>query len=86
MIVQGLKLTLLGMLVVFCFLILLLILIHLSAKLLRPYTQKEASAITSHRPSPKGSGPSPGNNPRLTAIISAAIAAHRKRTERYKHP
>lgn len=76
MIIQGLKLTLLGMMVVFSFLVLLLLLIiiHLSAKLLRPYTRKEASAITSRRPPTTGNPKPPEDNLRLTAIISAAIA------------
>ncbi len=86
MIIQGLKLTLLGMIVVFSFLVLLLVIIHLSAKLLKSYTLKEASAITSHRPSTTGTGKSPEDNLRLTAIISAAIAAHRKRSGRYRQP
>ena len=86
MIIQGLKLTLLGMTVVFSFLLLLLVIIHLFAKLLRPYTLKEASAITSHRPSTPRNTKPPGDNPRLIAIISAAVAAHRKRIGRYKQP
>ncbi|MBU3952530.1 MAG: OadG family protein [Proteobacteria bacterium] len=86
MIVQGLKLTLVGIIVVFLFLILLLILIHLSAKLLKPYTRKEASSLTSHRPSiPRGKSLFEDNH-KLTAIISAAIAAHRKRRGRYRLP
>lgn len=85
MIIQGLKLTLLGMTVVFSFLLLLLVIIHLFAKLLKPYTLKEA-AITSHRPlTPRDTKP-PGDNLRLTAIISAAVAAHRKRISRYRQP
>jgi len=86
MIIQGLKLTLLGMTVVFSFLLLLLVIIHLFAKLLRPYTLKEASTITSHRPSTTVSAKPPEDNPRLIAIISAAVAAHRKRIGRYRQP
>ena len=86
MIIQGLKLTLLGMIVVFSFLILLLIIIHLFAKLLKPYTQREASAITSHRPSDTWKKKTPDENQRLTAIISAAIAAHRNRIGRHRQP
>lgn len=84
MIIQGLKLTLLGMTVVFSFLLLLMAIIHLFAKLLKPYTLKEASAVTSHRPSTTGNAKTPGDNLRLTAIISAAVAAHRKRISRYR--
>ncbi len=86
MIIQGLKLTLLGMIVVFAFLVLLLIIIHLFAKLLKPYTQREASAITSHRPSDTLRKKAPDDNQRLTAIISAAIAAHRKQIGRHREP
>lgn len=86
MIIQGLKLTLLGMIVVFSFLVLLLIIIHLSAKLLKPYTLKEASAITSRRPPTTGNPPPPEDNLRLTAVISAAIAAHKKRIGGYRQP
>lgn len=42
MIFQGLKLTILGMGVVFCFLILLMLLIHISSKLLAPFTEKNS--------------------------------------------
>ncbi len=86
MIIQGLKLTLLGMIVVFSFLFLLLIVIHLSAKLLKPYTQKEARSITSNRPSVPGNKNLPDDNHKFTAIISAAIAAHKKRLTSYKLP
>ncbi len=86
MIVQGLKLTMLGMGVVFSFLVLLLIVIHLSAKLLKPYSEKEASLVTSHRPSSAMAGKPSEDNLRLIAIISAAIAAHRASIGRYKSP
>jgi len=86
MIIQGLKLTLLGMIVVFSFLVLLLIIIHLSAKLLKPYTQEEASAITSRNPSTNWKEKPPEDNHKLTAIISAAIAVHRKRPGRFRQP
>ncbi len=79
MIVQGLKLTMLGMMVVFLFLFLLLMIIHFSAKLLKPYTEKEVLLDTAHRPSGAGEVRSPDDNRKLTAIISAAIAAHRMR-------
>ena len=81
MIIQGLKLTLVGMIVVFSFLILLLILIHLSAKLLKSYTQKEALLVTSSRPSLALKKNLLDDNRKLAAVISAAIAAHRKRRE-----
>lgn len=86
MIFQGLKLTLLGMMVVFCFLILLLIIIHLSAKLLKPYTEKEALSVISRKPPGPREEKSPDDNKKLTAVISAAIAAHRSRLGRYRLP
>ena len=66
--------------------ILLLIIIHLFAKLLKPYTQREASALTSHRPPDTRRKKTPDDNQRLTAIISAAVAAHRKRIGRHSQP
>jgi len=84
MIVQGLKLTMLGMTVVFSFLALLLMLIHLSTKLLKQYTDKEATSFTSHRPSSVKEENPPDDNRKLTAIISAAIAAHKARTGRLR--
>ena len=86
MIFQGLKLTMLGMVVVFSFLFLLFMIIQLSAKLLKQYTEKEASLAIANRPSGTRNVQSPGDNLKLTAIISAAIAAHRARLGRYKLP
>lgn len=86
MIVQGLKLTIMGMTVVFSFLALLLMLIHLSARLLKQYTDKEALSFTSHRPSGVKEEKPPDDNRKLTAIISAAIAAHRARMGYYRQP
>ena len=86
MIFQGVKLTLLGMIVVFSFLVLLLILIHLAAKLLKPYTEKEALTVTPRRPPGTREEKSTDDNKRLTAVISAAIAAHRARQGRYRLP
>ena len=74
------------MMVVSSFLVLLLIIIHLSAKLLKPYTEKEASLVTFHRPSGIREETLPDDNRKLTAIISAAIAAHRARIGRYGAP
>ena len=84
MIVQGLKLTMLGMGVVFSFLVLLLIVIHLSAKLLKPYSEKEASPVTSLRSPSARAGKPPEDNRRRIAVISAAIAAHRSRIGSYR--
>ena len=86
MIIQGLKLTMLGMMVVFSFLGLLLLVMHLCVKLLKPYTQKEASLIASHKPSGFRKRVSPDTNLKLTAVISAAITAHRARLRRDRLP
>jgi len=81
MIFQGLKLTILGMGVVFCFLVVLLFLIYLSSKLLAPFTEKEMALAMAKKPARSGKKPSSsGDNLKLTAIISAAVAAHRART------
>ena len=47
MLIEGLKLTFLGMLVVFAFLILLVMVVELSSKILKPLTDKEALAFAS---------------------------------------
>jgi oxaloacetate decarboxylase (Na+ extruding) subunit gamma len=81
MIIQGLKLTVLGMGVVFCFLVVLLLLIYLSAKLLAPFTEKEIALAAAKKPArPRKKQASSGDNLKLTAIISAAVAAHRVKT------
>jgi oxaloacetate decarboxylase gamma subunit len=83
MIFQGLKLTILGMGVVFCFLILLMLLIYISSKLLAPFTEKELTLAMVKKPARPGKkSSSSGDNLKLTAIISAAVAAHRARTRR----
>jgi oxaloacetate decarboxylase (Na+ extruding) subunit gamma len=81
MIIQGLKLTILGMGVVFSFLVVLLLLIFLASKLLAPFTEKEISLAAAKKPArPRKKPPSSGDNLKLTAVISAAVAAHRTRT------
>lgn len=82
MIIQGLKLTMLGMGVVFCFLVLLMLLIYLLSKLLAPFTEKEISLATAKKPARPGNKPSSGDKLKLTAIISAAVASHRAQTRR----
>ena len=74
------------MMVVFSFLVLLLIIIHLSAKLLRPYTRKEALPFVPFKPSGVREVSSLEDNKKLTAIISAAIVAHKKRGQRNTLP
>jgi sodium pump decarboxylase gamma subunit len=84
MIFEGLKLALVGMLVVFSFLILLVILIHVSTMLLKSFTEKEKQEAMIKRKK-KSSGLDPGiSKGKLMAIISAAVAAHRNRSQRLK--
>jgi sodium pump decarboxylase gamma subunit len=82
MIFEGLKLALVGMLVVFSFLILLVVLMYVSTLLLKPLTEKEKreSMIKSRKKS-SGMDLSKGNG-KLMAVISAAVAAHRIRMQR----
>ena len=83
MIFQGLKLTILGMGVVFCFLALLMLLIYISSKLLAPFTEKELTLAMAKKPARPGKkSSSSGDNLTLTAVISAAVATHRARTRR----
>ena len=82
MIVDGLKLTVLGMSVVFLFLALLIAAIQLSARLLKPLSDREALAAARE---PARGGPAAalrdrGN--RTMAVIGAAVAAHRARSKK----
>jgi sodium pump decarboxylase gamma subunit len=82
MIIEGLKLAFVGMLVVFSFLILLVILIYISTVLLKPLTEKEKrETMIKGRKKSSGIDFSIGNG-KLMAVISAAVAAHRTRMQR----
>ncbi len=78
MIIEGLKLTLLGMVVVFAFLVLLVLVVKLSTKILKPFTDREASALGALK-SRKTWPSSARDDRKIMAVISAAVAAHRGR-------
>jgi sodium pump decarboxylase gamma subunit len=84
MIFEGFKLALVGMLVVFSFLILLVILIYISTVLLKPLTEKEKrEAMIKSRKKSTDMDSAIGSG-KLMAIISAAVAAHRARMQRLR--
>lgn len=85
MIYEGIKLALVGMVVVFSFLVFLVILMYVSRVLLKPLTQKEErEAMLKVRKKSVGeqSGAVRGQ---LAAVIGAAVAAHRMRMRRLRH-
>ena len=81
MIQEGLKLTLLGMGVVFAFLGLLVVVIKLLAKVLKPLTDREEASrqIMPHKRRGPRQQQETEDKRRVMAVISAAIAAHRSR-------
>jgi len=79
MIITGLKLTILGMGIVTCFLLLLILIINLSYKLLAAQTSKELAEIeAAELRKRKKSLPAEQKNS-IIAVIAAAVAAHRSR-------
>lgn len=77
MIIEGIKLSIVGMLFVFTFLLLLTGMMHLIARLLKRYTEQEARMQVLYKKKTSASALLQDN--RLIAIISAAVSAHRKR-------
>ncbi len=82
MIIEGFKLMLLGMGVVFIFLLILYGVVELSARVLKGYTEKEIafenqSRIDMASQSQKSISDDNENDTALTAIISAAISRYR---------
>ena len=77
MIIEGLKLTLLGMAVVYAFLGLLVVIVHLSARLLKPFTEKEATAYEFHARRKVRELPPSEDKRKIMAVISASVSAHR---------
>lgn len=84
MIFEGLKLALVGMLVVYSFLILLVILVYISTMLLKPLTEKEKRESMIKRRKKSSGMDSVIGNGKLMAIISAAVAAHQARMQRLR--
>ena len=80
MIAAGFKLMVLGMLVVFVYLILMIFLINAFSKLLAPFTKREKEAQGTP-PKPGGGKPpkkDDSEQSRLAAAVVAAISAYRK--------
>lgn len=80
MIVAGLKLTLLGMTVVFFFLLLLILFIKISFRFLSAGSTRELAEIEAAELNKKKRSFFKAEDDVLVAIISAAIASHRART------
>lgn len=77
MIFEGVKLTFLGMIVVFSFLTLLVLMVKLSALLLKNYTAREGVETKSQNG--KTVSDLVAQDRKLVGIISAALAAHMAR-------
>ena len=80
MIVEGAKLAIIGILFVYTFLSLLIGVMHLSGRLLKRYTQHEEREQMVRKKNASANG-SLGDD-RLVAVVSAAIAAHRRSVRR----
>ena len=72
MIIEGLKLMVLGMVIVYVFLIVLMILVNISAKVFKGSTLTGLSTVSSAKKA----------EDELIAVLSAAITAYRKRTKK----
>jgi len=79
MIAEGLKLTVLGMGVVYVFLALLMVLIGVSARLLKPFSDREALAAASRASRRPRASAASDKSGKIKAVIGAAVAAHRSR-------
>jgi oxaloacetate decarboxylase gamma subunit len=81
MILEGVKLTLLGVGFVFLFLSLLVLVIKLASRILRPLTAKEEAAYQAVPKKRLNTLRADEEIKRIMAVINAAIAAHRARKE-----
>ena len=79
MIVEGVKLTFLGIGVVYLFLSLLVVVIKLSSRVLRPWTTREEAAYQAVPVKKVGNRRAEDEQQRVLVVINAAIAAHRAR-------
>ena len=88
MIVEGFKLTLLGMGVVFAFLGLLVMSLHLLARLLKKFTEREASiyALQMRRRDDVLPSVAEADRQKIIAIVSAAVSAHRSSRNKTPQP
>ncbi|MFO7667745.1 MAG: OadG family protein [Desulfobacterales bacterium] len=77
MIIEGLKITLLGMVVVFSFLGLLVVIVNLSDRILKPFTDKEELAYASMSRKKERKPRQEDEKRKIMAVISAAISAYR---------
>jgi sodium pump decarboxylase gamma subunit len=84
MIFEGAKLAVIGMSIVFAFLVLLVLLVRLSTYLLRAITEKEAleDALQSGRKAREAKMRLDGS--RLIAVVSGAVSAHRAHMQRLR--
>lgn len=80
MITAGFKLTVLGMGVVISFLLLLILFIDILRRLLASFNARELEAMKSVNYRERKKDPTEADDELLTAIISAAITAHRSRS------
>lgn len=80
MIVEGVKLTLLGVGVVYLFLTLLVVVIKISSRVLKSYTEREEAAYMAVPVQRTANRRAEDEQQRIMAVISAAVAAHRART------
>jgi sodium pump decarboxylase gamma subunit len=79
MIIAGLKMTLLGMAVVFFFLLLLILFVKISYRVLGSGSVREIAEIEAAELKKRKRSDLAAEDEKLVAIISAAIAAHRAR-------
>ncbi len=78
MVIEGLKLTVLGMGMVFIFLVLLVTFIQISSSILASATELEIKALEDKLKQPASSKKSSNDQSNLVAIITAAINVYRK--------